>query len=232
MQLTAKIYYYPWQGQGNNCNTYLFASEKNVLFDPGHIRNEFNENCIGALERAIKTDGFDLEMIDLILCTHGHPDHCEAAAIIKNKSNAYLAIHRQDEPFLEKIFQRYSSSKAETQITSVQPDFYLKEGHLELGRASRDQIKVLHTPGHSPGSVSFYLPGEKALITGDTVFRGSIGRTDLPGGDIDTLANSVKKLLTLEEVDLLLPGHMNIIQGQDKIKHNFMLIWNFFFAGK
>ncbi len=231
MQLTEKLYWYPWQGMANNCNSYLYRGEQLILFDPGHINNELNENCLERLSSQISDDGFDLNDLDLVLCTHGHPDHVEAVGQIREQSGARFGIHKDDEFILEAMAKHYANQGGED-FPSLKPDFYLEEGDLDSGsgKEAGEQIKVLHTPGHSPGCVCFYLPGEKALISGDTVFEGSIGRADLPGGDMDTLGRSVEKLASLEDIEMLLPGHMGYVSGSAAVKRNIEQIKRFFFS--
>jgi glyoxylase-like metal-dependent hydrolase (beta-lactamase superfamily II) len=108
-------------------------------------------------------------------------------------------------------------------------DLFLQEGELELGATGEDKIQVIHTPGHSPGSVSFYFPADRALVTGDAVFNGSIGRTDFPGGSLKTLGESISKLSAIKDVEWLLPGHMGPVKGQAAIERNYMLINRMFF---
>lgn len=229
MKISETVYGYPWRGRGNNCNSYLLKGEKTVLFDPGHIYNEFRESGFETLTRQLSADGFALEDLDLILCTHGHPDHVEAVGMARERSGAQFAIHRQDEFILEVLEQRYAAS-AGKEMPSLKPDFYLQEGELEVGSGEKELIRVIHTPGHSPGSVCFYIPRLKVLITGDTVFENSIGRSDLPGGDMDDLEQSVAKLAGLEDVELLLPGHMGFVSGAESVKRNFERIRRAFFG--
>ncbi len=228
MHITGNIYWYPWQGYGNNCNSYLVAGEELILIDPGHVQNEFRENCLEYLTRNLKLDGFNLEQVKLILLTHGHPDHSESAGIIREQSGARLAVHEEDYTFLRVLEQRYRGMGRPG--PAMEPDFYLQEGELQVDLGKKSiQLQVIHTPGHSPGSVSFYLPAEKALITGDCVFHSSIGRADLPGGNMQVLGRSIERLAALEEVELLLPGHMNIVSGREPVARNFTLIRNLFF---
>ncbi|NMB40821.1 MAG: MBL fold metallo-hydrolase [Firmicutes bacterium] len=228
MQLTERVFFYPWRGRGNNCNSILYAGEKVALIDPGHIRTELGENCQEMLFRQIEQDGFTLENIDLILCTHGHPDHCEAAAAIQEKKPIKVAMHKDDESHTEQM-ARLLEQMVGTRPAIPRVDLFLQEGELELGPEGEDKIQVLHTPGHSPGSVSFYFPRDKALVTGDAVFYGSIGRTDFPGGSLETLGESVRKLSAIKDVEWLLPGHMQPIKGQDAIAENYKLITRMFF---
>ncbi len=231
MQLTKQLYGYPFQGRANNCNSYLLKGSQTILFDPGHIYNDFRESCLEMLVRQLASDGIELTDIDLILCTHGHPDHVESVGIVREKSGARFGMHQGDEFILEALTQNYASQTGK-ELPSLKPDFYLEEGKLDLttGNSQDDQIEVLHTPGHSPGCVCFYLPEQKALISGDTVFEGSIGRTDFPGGSLETLGQSVEKLSRLEDVELLLPGHMGSVTGAAAVKRNLEMIKRYFFS--
>jgi len=231
MQLTEQLYWYPFQGRANNCNSYLLRGSQTILFDPGHIYNDFNESCLEMLVRQLSADGIELADIDLILCTHGHPDHVQSVGIVREKSGARFGMHQGDDFILEALSQSYASQTGK-ELPSLKPDFYLEEGRLDLSAENRqsDHIEVLHTPGHSPGCVCFFLPEYKALISGDTVFEGSIGRTDFPGGSMEALGQGVDKLSCLEEVELLLPGHMGYISGAAAVKHNFDLIKRYFFS--
>ena len=229
MQITEKLYWYPWQGRANNCNSYLYKGEQTILFDPGHIRNELNENCYEMLVSQLSKDGVNLKDIDLILCTHGHPDHVESAGLVREDSGARFAIHADDQFILEAIAQQYSARSGK-ELPSLEADLNLKEGKLDLGKDSSDQIEVLHTPGHSPGCVCFYLPEEKALISGDTIFEGSIGRTDFPGGDMAAMGRSVDKLMQVTDIEYLLPGHMNCVTGVEAVRSNLKRIKGVFFS--
>jgi glyoxylase-like metal-dependent hydrolase (beta-lactamase superfamily II) len=91
----------------------------------------------------------------------------------------------------------------------------LKIGHVTL--------QVILTPGHSPGSLCFYYPKEKVLISGDTLFQLGVGRTDLPGGNLEDLARSIERLSRLE-TDYLLPGHGDMIKGKKAVEKNFQVI--------
>jgi hydroxyacylglutathione hydrolase len=88
---------------------------------------------------------------------------------------------------------------------------------------------VIHSPGHSPGSVCFFWPDEKVLFTGDVVFKGGIGRTDLPGGNGQALKESIKRIATLD-AEYVLSGHGDIVTGKDGVKANFEEIENFWFG--
>ena len=234
MKLTEKLYWYPWQGMANNCNSYLYKGEQVVLFDPGHIYNDMGENCLDQLINQLSKDGFSVQDIDLILCTHGHPDHVESVGTLRDQSGARFGVHRGDEFILDAIAQHYAAQKGKD-LPSLQPDFFLEEGKLDTASSagsdggSGDEFEVIHTPGHSPGCVCFYLPDQKTLVSGDTIFEGSIGRADLPGGDMNTLGQSVDKLSRYDDVEKLLPGHMGYIDGAQGVRQNFEQIKQFFF---
>jgi glyoxylase-like metal-dependent hydrolase (beta-lactamase superfamily II) len=105
------------------------------------------------------------------------------------------------------------------------PAFFLQEGELTLGDKT---FQVILTPGHSPGSVCLYWPEKKALFTGDVVFSQSIGRTDLPGGSGKQLKESISRLAELD-VEVLCPGHGDVVAGRENVKKNFKLIKDFWF---
>ncbi len=99
-------------------------------------------------------------------------------------------------------------------------DFYLREGNLKLGNID---LLIYHTPGHSPGSLCLYWPKKKALISGDVVFYGGVGRTDFAGGNSSQLKQSIQRLSQLE-IEILLPGHGEIIMGRNSVLQNFNFI--------
>ena len=105
------------------------------------------------------------------------------------------------------------------------PAFFLQEGDLTIGNTS---LQVFLSPGHSPGSLCFYWPEKKVLFTGDVVFNQSIGRTDLPGGSGKHLKESITKLSGLD-VEVLCPGHGDIVTGHEAVKKNFKMIRDFWF---
>jgi len=139
----------------------------------------------------------------VILNTHGHIDHIGANKDVKDKFNIPLCIHSLDSPLLEKI-QEFELSFFLGAKESPPADRLLKDKDTILfGKSS---LRVVHTPGHTPGSVSFL--GDGILFSGDTLFFGGVGRTDLPGGSTRDLEKSIKeKILTLAPETIVLPGH-------------------------
>ena len=234
VRLAENFYCYIWEGRGNDCNTGLLChalrgDRPHVLFDPGHVRNELGEHCFDSLTESMEKDGFKIKDIGLVLCTHCHPDHFEAVDAVANQ-NTPMALSREEDEYLQKVGKPFFSSFG-INLPQAKPFFYLTEGDLSLGAKNKVNFKVLLTPGHSPGSICFYLKEEKILISGDVVFSGSVGRTDFPGGSPSLLKNSIDRLAQLD-VEHLFPGHNtesgSIISGKEKIKRNFQMVKMFF----
>ncbi len=232
VKLTEHCYCYIWQGRGNNCNAILWPSvlrgeRPHVLVDPGHVRNEIGEACFDSLAQAMEKDGFKVEDTGLVIGTHSHPDHIEAVDLVVEKSGALFALSHEEDEFygtMGKMFFQAFGARA----PQARPFFYLKEGDLSLGaKDNKMAVKVLVTPGHSPGSVSLYLEEDKILISGDVVFAGSVGRTDFPGGSPSLLRKSIDQLSQLD-AEYLVPGHStdlgSMIAGKDSVKRNFYAV--------
>ncbi|MCL0099077.1 MBL fold metallo-hydrolase [Dehalococcoidia bacterium] len=239
MRFANNLYAYLWRGRGNNCHSYLFSNvlrgkRPHVLIDPGHVVNEMSEKCLEKLTSAMLRDDIAPGEIGLIINTHSHPDHCEANLALAQMNSesgagggqALIAIGKIEDEYRRTIAEKMSRMLGLT--VEFEPDFYLQEGELNLGRGDEKlNLQIIHTPGHSPGSICIYSPENKVLITGDVVFNGSVGRTDLPGGDSRTLKQSIEKLSELD-VEYLLPGHStnygDIIRGKNNVVQNFASI--------
>ncbi len=139
----------------------------------------------------------------VLVNTHGHVDHVGANKDIKDHYDVPLLIHNEDMPMLQNVLLSEIAFLLGSQA-SPDPDSFLNEGdEVHFGEAS---LRVLHTPGHSRGSVS--LQGEGILLSGDTLFCGGVGRTDLPGGSWDELVRSIQeKIFTLDGKTHVYPGH-------------------------
>jgi hydroxyacylglutathione hydrolase len=182
-------------------NTYLVYDETGecVIFDPG---------CYDAAERrelSQKIEALQLKPVRLIN-THCHLDHVFGNKYVADTYKLPLEIHKLEVPVLASVpmvCQMYGLPVPEE---SPAPGNLLQEGDvLEFGHT---QLEMIFTPGHSPGSLSFYCRKDKFLIAGDVLFYGSIGRTDLPGGDHATLIASIKdKLLPLGDDITVYSGH-------------------------
>jgi len=218
MRLVDNLYAYVWQGSDNNCNTYVFAralSEgKHVVIDPGHVATPFyRELGLDTLLKGMEGDGIAEDAIGLVIITHAHHDHCEAAGTIREKNNALLALHQAEE--------------ATYQMLGGKIDIYLEEGELVLSGDNQIKLEVYHSPGHSPGHVTLYWPAQKVLIAGDVIFYRSTGRVDLPGGSAKALKQSIQRLSQLDVEYLLCGhpyGHPGIIEGRKAVQENFEFV--------
>ena len=145
------------------------------------------------------------EKIDLLVLTHGHWDHTADAAAIKRRHGCRVLCHADAVPMVseEDFFERHGFP---LRVEPVRPDGLLAEGPAQelLG----ERFDVLDVPGHCPGSLCFHAPAHGVLIGGDVLFRGGIGRWDLPGGDGELLLRGIRgKILPLPGETVVLPGH-------------------------
>ncbi len=218
MKLDSDLYAYPWVSmQENNCNSYLIGGDVPVLIDPGH--QHLVKNLINQMEK----DKHRFEDIRLIIATHVHPDHFEATQTFA-RAGVLLALHPEEEKFMKETGGEFYRGFG-MEMPEIKVDFFLKEGELKLGTKT---LQVLHTPGHSPGSISLYWPEKKALFTGDVVFAMGVGRTDFPGGDGDLLRDSIERLARLD-AEWLLSGHGEVLKGKKNIQRNFSYVRTNFF---
>jgi glyoxylase-like metal-dependent hydrolase (beta-lactamase superfamily II) len=218
MLLFDRLHMFPWQSMSaNNCNTYLIDGPVRILIDPGH--SDLFDHVRGGLNQI----GLQLEDIGVVLTTHAHPDHLEAVARFE-KLSTQTAMHTLEWQFVADMAPMMHGAPTDW-MSVLAPDFLLQEGDLTVGDI---QLEIIHTPGHSPGSVSIYWPDAKALFTGDVLFSGGLGRTDLPGGDGQQLKVSINRLSSLQ-VEWLLPGHGDIVSGGDLVGRNFEVISNTYF---
>ena len=182
-------------------NTYIVYDDTKecVIFDPGC----FEEHEKRELSRTIEER--ELKPVRLIN-THCHLDHVFGNRYVADTYQLPLEIHAFELPVLQSVPQVCQMYGLPLPEESPTPSQFLKEGTtLQFGET---QLELLFTPGHSPGSLSFYCAADQFLIAGDVLFYGSIGRTDLPGGDYNTLIASIKnELLTLGDDITVYPGH-------------------------
>jgi glyoxylase-like metal-dependent hydrolase (beta-lactamase superfamily II) len=155
----------------------------------------------GRILAALEEEGI---RVSYILNTHGHADHVMGNDALKLAASAPSCMHEADNRFFSRDEIREQSTKELGLPPSEVVDRELKDGDcLEVGTL---KINVIHTPGHSPGSVCYYVEGN--FFTGDTLFVGAAGRTDLTGGSLDTLIKSIeKRILTLPKDTVIWPGH-------------------------
>jgi glyoxylase-like metal-dependent hydrolase (beta-lactamase superfamily II) len=199
--------YYFYEGDIGS-NSYLIDAEELTLVDPG-----LN---IGRLLKEMKNDGFNPNSIALIVNTHCHPDHTGGDEKIVKRSGAKVLMHEIDAKMLGKISGWTPLIPVPFVPEMIRVDAYLGDV-LDLGDIVLD---VIHTPGHSAGSVCLYDEERRVLISGDTAFAYAVGRWDLPGGSLRNLKRSLEKISSLD-VEYLLPGHMNCLVGRSKIKESF-----------
>lgn len=162
--------------------------------------------------------------IGLILATHGHFDHVLASRALKEMTGAPFYIHKDDQPWLDSLPQRGVQFTGTAFPEAAVPDRYLTSASevLTLGTI---RLETLFTPGHAPGHVAFYLRDHRILFSGDALFAGAIGRTDLPGGSYEQLMHSITdKLLPLGDDVQVLSGHgPETTIGQERRANPFIL---------
>ena len=208
MKIMEDLFGFIWTNPtANNCNSYFIDGEKRILIDPGHY------HFLSHIRESLSRLSLDLQDMDLVVLTHGHPDHMEGIRVFVDMPTL-VTIHQKEMDFIQKSAPQYEDSIG---MFASEFDFLLDEGDLQVGNLT---FQVIATPGHSPGSICLYWPDRKALFTGDTVFYQGVGRTDLPGGNGDQLKESIKKISGLD-VEYLLPGHGTVLSGHDRIKANF-----------
>lgn len=192
-------------------NTYVLADERSgfaALIDPGLG----SEQILQALERS------RFKVVSIIN-THGHFDHIAGNAFFKAKTGAELLLHEDDLPLLPHQ-RKVAGFFGFTVPSSPLPDRFLKDGdEIRIGTLV---MKVHHTPGHSPGGIC--LQGDGVLFSGDILFAGSIGRTDLPGGSYEAIMASIEgRILTLSDETLVYPGHGPVTTiGEERRSNPFL----------
>ncbi len=183
-------------------------SKEAMLIDPGKTSSElYNE--INKLGLKVK----------YLINTHGHADHIGGNAYFKRKFECPIMIHSNDQAMLLDSKKNLSAFMGDD-IVSPQADILLNEGDvIKIGNSS---FTVIHTPGHTPGGISLY--GEGILISGDTLFQLSVGRTDFPGGSFASLESSIKeKLFILPDDTIVIPGHGGFTSiDREKLENPFI----------
>jgi glyoxylase-like metal-dependent hydrolase (beta-lactamase superfamily II) len=195
------------------CNCSIFGDEQSreaVVIDPG----DNIDDVLAILSKHGLT-------VKAIVITHAHIDHIGGAAKLKAATGAAVHMNQNDQGLYDRMDVQASWLGMETpEITAI--DTPARDGDtLALGDAT---FHVLHTPGHTQGSISLWIPAENKLIAGDTLFRDSIGRTDLPGGDGRQILRSIhEKLMPLPENAIVVPGHGgNTTIGREKEWNPFL----------
>ncbi|HHW73478.1 MAG TPA: MBL fold metallo-hydrolase [Firmicutes bacterium] len=186
-----------------NCYV-LYDGGEAVIVDPG-----------GEAPKILEFLEQEKLQVVLIVNTHGHCDHIIANAWFMEKTQAPLAIHSEDAPFLTDP-RLNLGEKVRMEVHPVKADRLLVEGEkIAFGSAS---LQVIHTPGHTPGGICLY--GDCVLISGDTLFRSSVGRWDFPGSDELALKSSLRRLTQLPPETKIYPGHGFSTTLERELAHN------------
>jgi len=185
-------------------NCYIVSSQQTkdaIVIDPGLDFSSEAKQIFNYITRGVLN-------VKLIVNTHGHPDHISGDAIFQKEYNVPICIHRFDAAYLEGL-------KNANFPTAV----LLEDGSLI--KFGNESLKVMHTPGHTPGSIC--LLGERLVFTGDTLFAGGIGRTDFPGGSDRDMRLSLQKLMRLPDYFLIYPGHgLSSVMAEEKRVNPFL----------
>ncbi|MBA4166847.1 MAG: MBL fold metallo-hydrolase [Chitinophagaceae bacterium] len=198
-------------------NTYVIFNEKDecLIIDPG---------CYFENERKELTDFIDINKLvpKCLLNTHCHLDHIFGNKLIAERYGLPVRFHRMEKRVFDNAPAAGLSWNMPLENYTGELIFLEEGSDVALGDLL---FRVLFTPGHSPGSISFYCEKEKILFSGDVLFRQGIGRTDLPGGNYDTLISSINtQLLTLPENTTVYPGHgPKTTIGYEKINNPFLV---------
>ncbi|MGL4362213.1 MAG: MBL fold metallo-hydrolase [Cellulosilyticaceae bacterium] len=196
-------------------NTYFIideATKKTVIIDPAdeaeRILSYIKEN--------------DLKIAEILL-THGHFDHIGAATEVAEKTGAEITIHEEGKTYLSNPNYNLSQMFMGKAFT-VDADVYVKHKQKIEIEGTDLEFEVLHVPGHTLDGVAYYMPKQKVVFVGDILFKGSIGRTDFPGGEHMTLINNIHKhLLPLPEETVVYSGHGEATTiGEEKNKNTMI----------
>ena len=183
-------------------NTYIIwdaASGEAAVVDPGMA----NDEEVKMFEDFISSKKLRLKYV---LLTHAHIDHVFGAELIREKYEVPVLANKGDVTLGQMCALQAKMFHLPIEVGEIEFDRFIDAGTmLNLGE---ERIEVIETPGHSPGGVCYYVPASGFLLTGDTLFRGSIGRTDLPGGSMYILVDSIRrKLMLLPRDTVVYPGH-------------------------
>jgi glyoxylase-like metal-dependent hydrolase (beta-lactamase superfamily II) len=199
-------------------NTYILYDDSKscIIIDPG---------CYEDIEKQELTNFISAESlkVEKLVNTHCHIDHVLGNKFIKETYGVELYIHKNDEATLMAV-SSYASNYGFQQYEETSADQFLAEGEkLTFGESELD---IIYVPGHAPGHVAFISQDDKFCIGGDVLFRGSIGRTDLPGGDLDTLIKSIhNKMFVLPDDIIVYSGHgPTTTIGEEKVTNPFCAI--------
>lgn len=196
-----------------NTNCYIIQDEKTketMVIDPGADVNKIME-MLTTLNSKVK----------YILLTHCHADHIGGAEEIKEKTGANVLIHRYD---AEGLFNSEISLTEHIGMDEIILEADSRVDDNDLIHVGNLEFKVIHTPGHTKGSICVYLEKENLLFSGDTIFRGSWGRTDLPTGNFSEIIDSITyKIMKLSGDTIIYPGHRKVYNDKRRITNIFRI---------
>ena len=183
-------------------NTYVLTDEATsdcIVVDPGMSSHEEEDVMINFIE----SNHLHLKYI---VATHLHLEHAVGIEALRRRYGVELLAHEADAPLGERLKEQAKMFGVRVNIISVTPGRYIKDGDiLEIGES---RLEVIHVSGHSPGHIALYDRADQFLVSGDILFAGSIGRTDLPGGSSTQLISGIRnKLMTLPDDTVVYPGH-------------------------
>lgn len=196
-------------------NTYLIVDKESgdaILVDPGM----FNQRERDEFDNYVKDNNIKIQQI---VNTHLHLDHCFSDNYVRDKYGVKISGSLSDAPLGEEVPVQGLRFGLKAQSEAVHIEVPLKDG--DVIKIGESEFHVIEVPGHSPGGIALYCPQGKFVLTGDSLFRGAIGRTDLPGGNHPQLVKSVTdKLLSLPDDTRVLPGHEGMTTIADEKKYN------------
>ncbi len=202
-----------------DCNTYVITGSPGIIIDPG------NPDYLMSRVAGMKKDGIDPADIGIIVNTHLHMDHCGANEDFKKLSGAKIALHSiQKENYRLVVVDG-------ARVFGMEPMEFTEDEILEGDTLGNDSVEMemIVSPGHSPDCVCFFNRQDRVLVCGDVLFEMNTGRVDLPGGNGEDLKKSIESLSQLD-IEYLLPGHMGIVSGAEKVTANFDFIRSNVFA--
>ena len=203
MLIFPSVYFYPSDSRQINCNTIVIDGPERLIIDPG-LKSRWPE-----LKARLAADGFEPGDFQLILLTHSHADHREAAELLAQDYGLVPALHEA-----ELAFMRSQGSDSGFFRT-------LSEGPFLFGGRS---FFLHHAPGHSPGGLVLHWPEAGLLVTGDVYFSGTFGATSCLGGNEADMFETLARLEELPDVSLVLCGHGPAVAGRPAIEDNYAVL--------